>query len=67
MKARELREKSKQELEQILNEKRLTLGKARFSALVKPAKNVKEISELKKDVAIILTVLRIKTRDEIKT
>lgn len=57
MKASELRKKSKEELEKILNEKRNYLLKLKVNLSLGKLKNVKEIAEIKKDIARILTIL----------
>lgn len=57
MKASELRKKSKEELEKILNEKRNYLLKLKVNLSLGKLKNVKEIAEVKKDIARILTIL----------
>ena len=57
MKIRELRQKSKEELAKLLLEKRnrtLSLG---FDLAGGRVKNVKEMREIKKDIARILTLL----------
>ena len=58
MKIRELRQKSKEELATLLAQKRnrtLSLG---FDLAGGRVKNVKEMREIKKDVARILTLLK---------
>lgn len=57
MKASELRKKSKEELEKILSEKRNYLLKLKVNLSLGKLKNVKEIAEIKKDIARILTIL----------
>lgn len=64
MKPQELREKPKSELEKLLQEKRERLRSLRFDLAAGKVKNVREIREIKKDIARILTILnelRIKT------
>ncbi len=58
MKASELRQKSKEELEKILQEKREKLRELRFDLSAGKVKNVREIRMLKRDIARILTVLK---------
>ena len=50
----------------MLNEKRETLRKFRFGSSGSKSKNVKEGSNVKKEVARILTELRIREMKEIK-
>jgi len=58
MKAAELRQKSKEELQKILQEKKERLRVLRFDLDAGKVKNVREIRELKKDIARILTILK---------
>ncbi len=58
MKIKELREKSENELQNLLKENRDKVRQLRFDSVSKQQKNVKEISQLKKDIARILTLLR---------
>lgn len=60
MKPRELSEKSVEDLDILLNEKKIVLGKLRFTAPTKQPKNVKEIKEIRRDIARILTIKKIK-------
>lgn len=62
MKVRELSEKTIEELGNLLNEKRIALGKLKFTLSTKQLKNVKKISEIKKDIARILTIKNIKLK-----
>jgi len=57
-KPNELRQKSREELQTLLEEKRRRLADLRLLVRQKKAKNVREIAETKKDVARILTLLR---------
>ncbi len=59
MKAHELREKSPEELEALLREKRERLDLLGSLVRQKKTKNVKEIVAVKKDIARILTIARI--------
>ncbi|MDI6591658.1 MAG: 50S ribosomal protein L29 [Patescibacteria group bacterium] len=59
MKIRELRQKSKPELQKMLQDWREKLRKLRFDLASGKVKNVREIREVKKDIARILTLLRI--------
>ena len=58
MKASELRQKSKEELETILREKRSERGELEFGMRQKKVKNVKGIGTLRKDIARILTLIK---------
>ena len=58
MRIPELRQKSKEELEESLLEKRSRIDELRFLLRQKKIKNVKEMQGVKKDVARILTVMR---------
>jgi large subunit ribosomal protein L29 len=57
MKFSELKQKSKEELLKILEEKRGKLRALRFDLSLGKLKNVKEISKTKKEIARILTCL----------
>ncbi|OGZ98400.1 MAG: 50S ribosomal protein L29 [Candidatus Sungbacteria bacterium RIFCSPLOWO2_12_FULL_41_11] len=58
MKAIELSQKPKEELQKLLKEKRKRLEELRFLSSQGKVKNVKEMSVVKKDIARILTLLR---------
>jgi ribosomal protein L29 len=58
MKPSELRKKSKQELEKILNERRERVKVLRFDSILDKVKDVKEMEGAKKDIARILTILK---------
>lgn len=58
MKASELRQKSKSELQRLLRELREKLRQFRFDLVSGKVKNVREIRQIKKDIARILTILR---------
>ncbi len=57
MNAKELRAKSKDQLQALLHEKRSYADALRFNLRQKKVKNVKELREVKKDIARILTFL----------
>ena len=57
VKVGELRQKSGTELKKILQQKRERLRTFRFNLASGKIKNVREISEIKKDIARILTIL----------
>jgi large subunit ribosomal protein L29 len=56
MKIVELRKKTKKELEKLLKEHTERLGVLRFSLNSGRVKNVKEISQIRKEIARILTL-----------
>lgn len=58
MKAKELREKTKEELKKLLEEKREFVRKFRFDIVTKQAKNNREMRNAKRDVARILTLIK---------
>jgi len=58
MKINEIRQKSKKELESMLLAQRERLRNLRFDLASGKVKNVREIRELKKEIARILTLLR---------
>ncbi len=60
MKARELREKSQAELQNLLRDRRERLRQLRFDLASGKIKNVREIRQTKKDIARILTILNLK-------
>ena len=58
MKISELRQKSKEELQMLLREKRSTRDELEFGIRQRKVKNVKEVAAVKKDIARILTLLK---------
>ena len=58
MKINELRQKPKEELQRILEEKRERLRILKFDLNSGKVKNVREIRKIKKDIARILTLLK---------
>lgn len=58
MKAREIRRKTKAELEKILEDLRKNQQQLRFNLAAGKVKNVREIRKIKRDVARILTILK---------
>jgi len=58
MKIKELNQKTKKELNDLLIENRRKLGQLRFDLASKKLKNIREIRELRRDVARIITILR---------
>jgi len=61
MKITELRQKPKNELQTLLLEKRERLRVLRFDLASGKVKNVREIRQIKKDIARILTILKPET------
>jgi large subunit ribosomal protein L29 len=59
MKITELRLKSKKELQKILTEEREKLRQLRFDLSAGKVKNVREVRKIKKEIAQILTLLKI--------
>ncbi|OGZ62392.1 MAG: 50S ribosomal protein L29 [Candidatus Staskawiczbacteria bacterium RIFCSPHIGHO2_02_FULL_34_10] len=58
MKTEELRNKDKSELEKLVYDLRKKLSDVRFNFSSTQLKNVKEISNMKKEIARILTIIR---------
>lgn len=58
MKIAGLRQKSKEELKELLLEKRRRVDELHFLLRQKKVKNVKETANIKKDIARILTLLK---------
>lgn len=58
MKIIELRQKNTDELQTLLEEKRIKLEELKFLASQRKIKNVKEVSLLRKDIARIATLLK---------
>ncbi|MEK7580331.1 MAG: 50S ribosomal protein L29 [Patescibacteria group bacterium] len=61
MKAKDLRQKTEQELKNLLEEKREKLRELNFDIQLKQSKNVRDIRKNKKDIARILTILKVKS------
>ncbi|MBI2625317.1 MAG: 50S ribosomal protein L29 [Candidatus Nealsonbacteria bacterium] len=57
MKVQELRQKQENELKALLKESRERLRQLRFDLAAGKVKNVREIREIKKNIAKILTIL----------
>jgi len=62
MKAKELRQKTIKDLRRLERELREKLRELRFDLASGKVKNVREIREIKKDIARILTVIREKEK-----
>jgi len=58
MRTSELKQKPKEELEKILQGSREKLQQLRFDLSAGKVKNVREIRQIKKDIARILTLLK---------
>ncbi len=58
MKITELRQKPKDELPTLLSRKRERLNALKFDLVAGKVKNVREIRQIKKDIARILTLLK---------
>ncbi|MFZ5982198.1 MAG: 50S ribosomal protein L29 [Patescibacteria group bacterium] len=58
MKAKELREKTKEELGKLLEEKRDSARRLRFDIVTKQAKNNRDLRNSKRDIARILTLIK---------
>lgn len=58
MKADQLRQQTKSELQKVLKELREKLRKLRFALALGKLKNYREIRKVKKDIARVLTVIR---------
>jgi len=58
-KASELKQKSKEELAKILQDSREKLQQLRFDLSAGKVKNVREIRQTRKDIARILTLLKV--------
>ncbi len=57
MEAKELREKTQEELKKLLAEKRESVRKVRFDIAVKQAKNNRDLRKDKREIARILTLI----------
>lgn len=62
MKTAQLRQKSKSELQRMLADFREKLREMRFNLVSGKVKNIREVRELKKDIARILTILNEKEK-----
>jgi len=58
MKAQELRQKSKTELQKLLQDSQERLRQLRFDLAAGKVKNVREVRKIKKEIARILTLLK---------
>jgi len=62
MKISEIKQKSQNELRRILAEKHEKLRQLRFDLASGKVKNVREIRQIKKDIARIMTILNVKIK-----
>ena len=60
MKPSEIKQKSQKELQKLLQDSREKLRQLRFDLVAGKVKNVREIRMIKKDIARILTILKLK-------
>jgi len=58
MKIKELSQKSKKELNSLLVENRKKVSRLRFDLASKKIKNVRQVRELRRDIARIITLLK---------
>jgi len=58
MKIKELNQKTKKELNDLLIENRHKLGQLRFDLASKKLKNIREVRKLRRNVARIITILK---------
>ncbi len=58
MKIKELRQKTAKELRELLTEDQHKLGQLKFDLAAKKLKNVRQIRELRKEIARIITILK---------
>jgi len=66
MKIKELQSKSEHELQKLLLEKREILRAIRFKVAQRQLKKIHDIKITKRDIARILTLLKIKQRESVK-
>jgi len=66
MEITELHQKTKTELQKLLQDNRARLGQLRFDLAAGKVKNVREIRKIKKEIARILTILRIMNQNELR-
>jgi large subunit ribosomal protein L29 len=59
MKISEIKNRSKEELEQLIKELRARIAQMNFDLADKKLKNTNQIKQVKKDIARVLTVLKI--------
>lgn len=58
MKAKDIKDKTVQEMTEMLKEERIKLGKLRFELSNKTLKDISQIKKTKKDIARILTLIK---------
>ena len=64
MKIKELKEKAIDDLRVLLRESKEKLRRLKFDLAAGKVKNVREIRSIKKEIARILTIINVKTRNE---
>jgi len=64
MKMKELKDKTQESLEKLLQEKREKLRQLRFELSQDKLKNVSEIKNIKKNIARILTIITLKSKSQ---
>jgi len=64
MKIKELKDKTQESLEKLLQEKREKLRQLRFELSQDKLKNVSEIKNIKKNIARILTIITLKSKSQ---
>lgn len=64
MKVKELRQKTEKELRDLLNRSQYKLGQLKFDLASKKLKNVKQVKELRRNIARILTILKLANYNE---
>ena len=64
MKMKELKDKTQESLEKLLQEKREKLRQLRFELSQDKLKNVSEIKNIKKNIARILTIINLKSKSQ---
>ncbi len=66
MKTKELKSKSEGELKRMLAEAREKLRQLRFDIQLKQSKNVRELRNVKKDIARLMTLLKQKSESNLQ-
>jgi len=64
MKMKELKDKTQESLEKLLQEKREKLRQLRFELSQDKLKNVSEIKNIKKNIARVLTIITLKSKSQ---
>lgn len=66
MKIKELRQKTRKELEELLKADGQRLGQLKFDTASKKLKNVREIRELRRQIARVITILKQDKNEPVK-